>query len=102
MASLENVSLLNPDNIAVTKEYLKTRCKPVYHPRRVKNKGALLVLVWNFLIMSEFYLLNDYLNRGYTKKAWFIILGISLFIAGWLADTRIGRYKVVRTTIWIK
>ena len=101
MASLEDVSLLNPDNIAVTKEHLKTRCKQVYHPRRVKNKGALLVLVWNFLTMSEFYLLNDYLNRGYTNKACFVILGISIFIAGWLADTRIERYKVVHTSIWI-
>ena len=24
-----------------------------------------------------------------------------LLIAGWLADTRIGRYKVVRCSIWI-
>jgi hypothetical protein len=51
MASLEDVSLLNPDNIAVTKEHLKTCCKPVYHPRRFKSKGTLLILVWIFLCM---------------------------------------------------
>ena len=34
-------------------------------------------------------------------SAYFVILGITSSIAGWLADTRIGRYKVVRTSNWI-
>ena len=95
MASLEDISLLNPDNITVTKEHLKTCCKPVYHPRRFKSKGALLILVWNFLCMSVFYLLSHHLNKTYASKAWFGTLGITMLIAGLLADTRIGRYKVV-------
>ena len=101
MASLEDISLLNPDNITVTKEHLKTCCKPVYHPRRFKSKGALLILVWNFLCMSVFYLLSHHLNKTYASKAWFGTLGITMLIAGLLADTRIGRYKVVCTSIWM-
>ena len=90
MASLEDISLLTPENITITKEHLKTHCKPVYHPRRVKNKGVLLVLAWNFLTMSVFYLLNNYFKKRYALKAWFAIFGITLPLAGWLADTRIG------------
>ena len=102
MASLEDISLLNPNNIAITKEHLKICCKPVYHPRRFKSKGALLILVWNFLCMSVFYHLSFYLSNKNISKAWLAIpVGITLLIAGWLADTRIGRYKVVRTSIWI-
>ena len=99
MASLKDVSSLNPDNISATREHLRICCKPSYNPRSVKNKGALLVLAWNFLMMSVFHLLNDYFRNRYTWG--FAIFGIILLIAGWLADTRIGQYKVVRTSIWI-
>ena len=103
MALLENVSLLNPDNIAVTKEHLKTCCKPVYHPRRFKSKGALLILVWNFLCMSVLHLLFHNLYEKFTTKPLvaIIVAGITLLIAGWLADAQIGRYKVVSTSILI-
>jgi dipeptide/tripeptide permease len=37
----------------------------------------------------------------HTIKAYFAILGIAVLIAGWLADTLIGRYKVMRSSIWI-
>ena len=102
MNSLEDVSLLNPANIAVTKEHLKICCKPVYHPRRFKSKGALLILVWNFLCMSVLHILCHKLYDKVTSKAVFaVFVGIALLIAGWLADTRIGRYKVVSTSILI-
>ena len=73
----------------------------MYYPRRVKNKGALLVLVCNFLTMSVFHLLNHYFNKNTSLKAGFAMFGITLLIAGWLGDTRIGRYKVVCSSIWI-
>ena len=103
MASLEDVSLLNPDNIVTTKEHLKICCKPVYHPRRFKSKGALLILIWNFLCISVLHLLFHKLYEKFMSKAWvtIIVIGITLLIAGWLADTRIGRYKVVSASIWI-
>ena len=51
--------------------------------------------------MSVNRLLGHYIDENYTHKVWFSIIGITQLIAGWLADTRIGRYKVVRTSIWI-
>ena len=102
MASLEDVVLLHQDKNAINEYHHKSCCKPAcYRPRRVKNKGALLVLAWNFLALSVFYLMNDYFKNRYMIRAYFAILGITSSIAGWLADTRIGRYKVVRTSIWI-
>ena len=51
--------------------------------------------------MSVYHLLSHYIDEKYTSKVWFGIVGITQLAAGWLADTRIGRYKVVRTSIWI-
>ena len=68
---------------------------------RVKNKGALLLLAWNFLAFSVFHLMNDYFDNRYMIRAYFAIWGITSSIVGWLADTRIGRYKVVSTSIGI-
>ena len=53
--SLQDISAL-----VTTKERLQLRCKPTYKPRRVKSKGVILVLVCNYLIMNEFYLLNQH------------------------------------------
>ena len=55
-----------------------------------------------------FHLMNDYFDNRYMYmiRAYFAILGnyIKSSIAVWLADTRIGRYKVVSTStgiMWI-
>ena len=58
MASLEDVALLHQDK---NEHHHKPAC---YRPRRVKNKGALLVLAWNFLTLSVFHLMNDYFKKG--------------------------------------
>ncbi len=43
-----------PDTIT-TKEYLQACCRVSYWTRKLtENKGAILVLVWNFLVMSVF------------------------------------------------
>ena len=82
-----------------TMERLQLCCKPSYKPRRVKNKGAILVLVWNYLIMTIFRLLvNHYLAKYHY---YWVVLGLTPPIAGWLADARIGRYKMIRCSIWI-
>ena len=102
MASLEDVALLHQDKNAVNEHHHKSCCKPACcRPRRVKNKGALLVLAWNFLAFSVFHLMNDYIKNRYMIGAYFAILGITSSIAGWLADTCIGQYKVMSTSIWI-
>ena len=45
--------------------------------------------------------MNDYIKNRYKIGAYFALLGITSSIAGWLADTRIGRYKVVCTSNWV-
>ena len=84
-----------------TWEWLQMCCKPTYNPRRVRSKGAILLLVWNYLIMNVFGLLNRYIDNGYRFRTWLIVSGLVPPLAGWLADARIGRYKVIRCSIWI-
>ena len=72
-----------------------TVSKPTYRIRKLKNKGAIVILVWNLLIGSVF----DYLTAfvaSYGLKITTVALGLTLPFAGWLADIRFGRYKVIR------
>ena len=97
--SLQDISAL-----ITTKERLQLCCKPTYKPRRVKSKGAILVLICNYLIMNEFYLLSQYDTHdesGIKSLIWQVAFGLSLPVAGWLADTYTGRYKVIRISVWI-
>ena len=87
-------------------ERLKICCKPKYQPRKLKNKGAVLVLVWNFLVMAVYYYLY---YKSVTPETicptcfQFILLptGIIVLFAGWLADVYVERYKVLRWSIII-
>ena len=79
------------------------------------NRKALLVLVWNLLVFSYQYQALDgilKLIRSFEKwEPWekmsvTIALQVSLpFLlypfAGWLADTKLGRYRVMKGSIWI-
>ena len=81
---------------------LKMCCRPSYRIRKLKNKGALLILVWNFLVTSVFYYL--YLSPRIFHPYWHvysIAWGLTLPIAGWLADVYLKRYKVIRWSILI-
>ena len=83
--------------------HLVSYCKPAYRVRWLKNKGAILILFWNYLVLTTYYLFR----AGYREKQLDnpfhvtdtgIILwctGILFPIGGWLADTRIGRYRVI-------
>ena len=84
------------------KERLKLCLMPSYKPRMVRNKGAILVLVFNFLVMNVLPILTIYWyynNNVLIAGA----VGMSLIVpvAGWLADTRIGRFKVIYGSVWI-
>ena len=49
--------------------------------------------------MNVYYFLSQYQTRnmsGYESLVWQAAFGLTLPIAGWLADTRIRRYKVIR------
>ena len=77
---------------------LKMCCRPTYRIRKLKNKGAILILVWNFFVISVFYYLSIFHPTG---DRYSITWGLTLPIAGWLADVYLGRYKVIRWSIWI-
>ena len=76
-----------------------SRCKPIFRFRRLTNKGAILIVIWNFLLASVPYYLRAYVPRGFRISliAWLFITPF----AGWLTDVRFGRYKVIRWSIWI-
>lgn len=88
---------------------LATWCRPSCRIKWVKNKGALLIIAWNYFVFSLYFLLKE----GYKEKQWndpfhvtdtgiaLCCLAVLLPIGGWLADTRIGRYKMIRCSMWI-
>ena len=87
-------------------EHLKICCKPRYQPRKLKNKGAILVLVWSSLVMTVFFYVQaksfeDYSNCS--KCNWLIPIPgeLVMLFAGWLADVYFERYKVLRWSIII-
>ena len=87
-----------------TKEKLKECFKLRYHVRILKNKGAILVIAWSFLItVMHYYITYTSLNT-YTSHIFVLlqsIVGLTLPIGGWLADVRLGRYKVISLSLWM-
>ena len=97
---------------------VREKAKPrgsCYHLRRLKSRGALQVLLWNLLVFSyqntAFY---NILILFDLNEPWKIVIGTvflqevlpRLFypVAGWIADAKVGRYKVIRTSLllmWI-
>ena len=90
------ITLLQSSHIT-TSERLKVCFKPKYDIRKLKNKGAVLVLVFNFLITSVFYYFSRFSFDSCSTclKLILIPIGIILTLAGSLADIRFGRYKVI-------
>ena len=72
-----------------------------YRIRKVTNKGAILVLAFNFLLMGVFYTLTVHSPDLVYTKAGYIMWGVTLPIAGWLADVYFGRYNVIHYSTWI-
>ena len=73
-------------------------CKSLYQRRKLKNKGAIVVIIWNYLVTS---LANYLANYASDYKPYFIACSIILPFAGWLADVYLGRYRVIRWSMWI-
>ena len=92
------------------------KCYPSYRVRRVRSKGAILVLVLNTLVDIGFYgalghvferLLTDELSvKPDGLVAFFYVLLVTALpfllypVAGWLADVHYGRYKTIRISLW--
>ena len=101
--STEIQSSISSDSITV-REKLRECFKPRYHPRSVKNKGAILVIVWCFLTISLYSNLFYFVSRTYSKPVYtalIVAFGLTIPFAGWLADVRFGRYKIISSSIWI-
>ena len=90
---MEQTSLLNGQ--ADKKQH--AICKQM---RKVKSKGAIVVLVWSFFIVTVSYYLITFVVP-YSLEITTVALGLTLPLAGWLADIRFGRYKVMRWSMWI-
>ena len=80
--------------------------------RRVKSKGATLVLTWNFLVVASFFVIIDRGSFSNSMPVYVIVflslelpaMVFALLLSGWLADVYFGRYKVMRTCmrfVWV-
>ena len=97
---LRNVSLGSSE--LTTKERLSICCKPSFQLRRLKNKGAILVLICSFFCATFFqfyWQIAD--HNGIEFLVCSSVFGLTLSIAGWIADIHIGRYRVISLSIWI-
>lgn len=101
--------------LGLSRRYGAVGCS--YRMRRVKSKGAILVLLLNALVDVSYYgaitrVFQLFLERFHTHPAGLVIFleqvltnslpFILLYpVAGWLADTRFGRFKVIRASLWM-
>ena len=102
--------LLQSINDISTWERLKICFKPTYKLRRITNKRAILVLLFNFLITSVYYYTS---TKSLTPEPYYckmcfklieVPIGLALPFAGWLADIYFSRYRVILfgiVTMWI-
>ena len=87
-----SVALLQHDKHISLQERLKMCFKPSYKLRKLKNRGAILVLACNFLVTSVFYYISI---KSVTPDQSCILcfklieipIGLVLPFAGWLADS---------------
>ena len=94
--------------IPVTTGQVKRR--QCYHGiRKIKSKGAILVLISSCLVYGTAYSVYAMSKSEYEGRvlqdgpgvAGIIVLALFSPLAGWLADVHYGRYKVMRTGLWL-
>lgn len=112
-------SFSTANSISLSRNFIRSQPKPkkrcVYNIRLLKSRGALLVLIWNLLVFSYQGLALGTIIKlfpGISKSyPWKIVVAIIMLkeclpfliypIAGWIADAKIGRYKVIKGSLWI-
>ena len=94
-ASMEQVLLL--PNLPTVREEAKKCCKFTYRPRHFKNKGATLLLVANFFVVTIMNIVQLTPKSEYFTP----LLFLTMPIAGWLSDVHFGGYKVIYWSMWI-
>ena len=97
---LKHVSLISSE--LTNKERLGICCKPSFRLRRLKNKGAILVLIWSYIYISlpNFYWKISENSHGVEFYVQVVTLGVTVSIAGWIADVCFGRYKMMYVSTW--
>ena len=78
------------------------------------NKPIVLLLLWNTMVYGYQYIVLRLLSGGYNgdkKSYWLNDFSVLLFqfvfsdlfypLAGWLSDTKLGRYRVMKYSIWL-
>ncbi len=100
-----SIATINDDHELSIMEKMRECFKPRYQPRTIKNKGALLVLIWSFLVSAMYFYTSHLASRIHHSNtllnAMQICMGLTIPLGGWLADVRFGRYKVIRFCIGI-
>ena len=82
-------------------------CRPSCRVKWLKNKGAILIIVWSFLVSSVFHFVRagyqKNLREGYVSPGGIILVLTALLfpIGGWMADAYIGRYRMIHYSIWM-
>ena len=90
--------------------------------RRIRSKGAILVLIWSFLMWGVLSLTWSDIHFSATKQhnstdmlsfkhtvsyiAMHYVIMLTVFmigtpLSGWLADVYFGRYKVIQGSVWL-
>ena len=100
MSAMSNV--YTSESEITTAEYLRLCCKVRYHLRILKNKGAILVLVWNFMVFFtvNYVMVHIKTSNDLFYAVIFVVISILLPVAGWLSDVWFGRYKVICWSMW--
>ena len=93
-----------------TTKYRPGSCPSSYKIRRIRSKGALLILFW-FAMMWSFWSSRGILVPASFQKNPYPILYQRLIphlnyvlvypLTGWLADVKFGRYNVMHTSLWL-
>ena len=92
------------------KEKVKPRSR--YQVRQLKSRGALQVLLWNLLVFShQSTVYNNLLGFFGLNQPWKNALAAIFLqqvlpnllypVAGWIADAKVGRYKVIRFSLFL-
>ena len=75
--------------------------RPSCFIRKVKNKGAILILILSYLVTSAYFYILDAVSKQSSTQTIFAVIGLSLPLAGWLADVHFGRYRVLSGSLWM-
>ena len=90
-------------------------CRNKPRIRWIRSKGAILVLLWNCLILSSYGVLGLVfaevlqLSSVLSDREIYLVLTIVealsemlLYpLAGWIADVYFGRYRVIKVSLWL-